>query len=209
MIKGVTVQWPFVLLAAILLWPPLPLSVSLKKSVMSSRRNASATVPLMMKCWQNWADLLRAGAGAYVLSTLAIQVDAKIKGASTTALMLEGVVLGIGLILQMFRIGRGIQFVAPIFYTCGLTLVLPGYVQGGFAVFVGFLFAIGGNRPAYLLPVMGVALAAVGLSLDSTLTLPLLLDCSLIGLPVLLAFLFQKPLAFVAKEWTLAPEASE
>lgn len=207
--EHVTVQWSFLILAAVLTFPPLPLSTSLRKNVMSARRNASATVPLMMRCWQNWADLLRAGAGAYVLSTLAIQVNAEIKGASVKALLLEGAVLGIGVILQMFRTGRGIQFVGPIFYMCGLTLALSGYLQGSFAVFVGFLFAIGGKRPAYLLPVMGIALVVVGYVVDSTITLPLLLACGLIGLPVLIAFLFQKPLAFVAKEWTLSPQTSE
>ena len=201
------VQWPFLLLSLVFLLPPMPLSGALHKYVMSARRNPSASVPALFRCWQNWADLIRAGAGVYLLMEYAIQVDRQVKGAGMKALLLEGTVLAAALLFQLARIGPGLQLVAPIFYLCGLTLVLAGYVPGGFAVFVGWMFAIGGKRPAYQLPTMGVALGLSGYILSGPIFL-LLLNCVLIFGPLLLSFLFQKPLAFVAGEWhSPAPES--
>jgi hypothetical protein len=108
----------------------------------------------------------------------------------------------------MVRTGREIQLIAPVFYLCGIAVVLPGYLQGGFAAFVGWLFAIGGRRPAYQLPIMAFALAVVGCVLDFTITLPLALAGGLIFLPVLLEFLFQRPLAFVARDRASAQSES-
>jgi hypothetical protein len=195
------IQWPFFMGAAILLLPALPLSASVRK-YLHSRLNSTTSLGFLLRAWQNWVDLIRAGAGVYVLKEYAIHIDPAIKGAGTQALVVEGALLGIVLLFQVVRLAQGVLFVAPIFYLCGLTLVLAGYTTGGFAVFAGWLFAVGGRNLAFQLPAMGISLAAGGYLLD--LSLPLLLNCCLIFLPLLMAFMFQKQLAFVASAPSVA-----
>ncbi len=201
-----SVRWLHLFLALLLLYPPLPLSPALRKMVLSPRRNASARASSMALCWQNWVDLARAGVGAFLLSQWAFQVEAGVPGAAAKALFFQALALVPAIILQMIRMGREVQLVAPVFYLCGVVLAFGGYVEGGFAVFVGWLFAIGGNRPAYQLPLMAAALVAGGYVLNSALSLPSALACGLICLPLMMTFLLQKPLAFVARERIRAPE---
>jgi len=191
------VQWIWLVLTLILLLPPLPLSASLRK-FLKSRRNVTANVSSLLCIWQNWVDLLRAGAGVYLLTEYAVQTDPGVKGAGTEALMLEATILVVVLLFQTVRFGQGPRLVAPVFYLCGFTLVLAGYAAGGFAIFTGWLFAIGGKNPAYQLPIMGVALGMAGGLLDFNLRL--VVAFGLIFLPLFLAFMTRLPLAFVARE---------
>ena len=196
------IQWALMVLCLILLVPPLPLSASLRR-FLKSRRNPTASLRSLLRTWQNWVDLLRAGAGAYLLTEFVVQMNPEIPESGTKALVLEGAVLGLALLFQTVRLGQGVQLVAPIFYLCGFTVALGGYAAGGFAVFVGWLFTIGGKNPVYQLPIMGVALLAAGYLLD--LNLRLLLACGLIFVPLVLAFLSRRPLSLVAHERAVVP----
>lgn len=192
------VEWLYLAVAVVLLLVPLPMKESERRYVMRSRRNATSNATLMLPMWQNWVDLVRAGVGAYVLVHLAIRADPAVAGAGTKLVALHGSVLAAGLLVQSVRVGEEFRLICPIFYLCGLTLVLSGYDVGGFAVFVGWLFAVGGGRAAYQLPIMGVALAAGAYTLGN-LQLPLILNVVLIFLPLFLAFVFRQPMAYVAR----------
>jgi hypothetical protein len=200
------INWLFLLLAVGLLLPPPMLAPWLHKYLMKPRRNVTPAIRSLVSRWQNWADLIRAGVGVYLLTELAIRPTPGVPGAETKCLVFEGTVLTLVLLAQIVRINPGIQLMAPVFYLSGLTLVLSGYTSGGFAVFVGWLFAIGGQNPAYQLPVMGVALAVGGYLLG--LTSPLILNSVLIFLPLLLGFLFRRDLLFVAKAPRFAEPSS-
>lgn len=193
------VQWIFLALAVALLVPPLPLSESLRHFVLKSRRNASANIKSTLELWQNWVDLARAGLGVYVLTTLAIQVDTQVEGAALKALMLQGAILAIGIVVQSLKFSGEIRIIAPIFYISGITLMLPGIAVGGFAIFTGWLFGVGSTNPRFVLPVMGIALGAAGYVLGS-LGLEVILNCGLIFLPMFLAFMARQPLVVVARE---------
>lgn len=192
-----TINWLFLLLSTVLLFPPLPVTGATRR-FLKSRRNSSVKTPILFKRWQNWVDLARGFAGAFILSSFAITVLPDVKGAATKALMVQACVLGLGVLLQVVRVNAGIVLVAPIFLLTGITLVYGGWDAGGFAVFVGWMFAIGGKSPAYQLPVMAVALGGSGYLLG--MNLGLILNCGLIALPLLASFLFHKPLAFVTDE---------
>lgn len=192
------IQWPLFLLSIGLLLPPPRLSASLRKYLMKPRRDVNPSIHSLLLCWQNWADLIRACVGAYLLTELAIQISPEVKGAAMKGLIIEAVVLSCAVLVQTLRIGPGFQLIAPVFYLSGITVILAGYASGGFAVFAGWLFAVGGMKPAYQLPIMGVALAVAGYVLG--LGLPLILNCGLILLPLLGAFLFRKQLLFVASD---------
>jgi hypothetical protein len=189
-----TIHWPFLLLAVALLLPPLPISESLRRALLKVRSLPSAMGAV--RFWQNWVDFVRAGLGVYLLSEWAITVDPAQSGAELRALALKGVILAVVLLAQTVRLVRTVQILAPLFYLSGLTIVLGDYLQGCFAVAVGWLFAIGGKNLTYQMPAMAISLAVAGyvLGLDT----PLLLDCVLIFLPLVLSLLFRKRLLFLA-----------
>lgn len=197
------IQTPLLCFCILLLVPPLPLSAAERK-FLKSRRNQATSIRSMLGIWQNWADFARGGVGVYLLTQFAIEINPAVKSAGTKALLLESAILAVGLLLQVVRFRQGVQLIAPVFYLCGLTLVLAGYDAGGFAVFAGWLFAVGIGSLAYQLPIMGVALGAAGYLLDSSL-LHLMLACGLIFVPVVLGFLFQQQLLFVARDQPSVP----
>ena len=191
------IEWTSLLLALVILLPTLPLSASAKR-FLKSRRNATTSLQSVLCTWQNWADLIRATCGVYFLNEMAIRTIPEIKDGGMRALLLEGAILSFVLLFQIVRINQGLQFVAPVFYICGVTVILADYTIGGFAVFVGWLFVIGCGRMIYQLPVMGLALVAAGALLD--LNLRLALACGLVFLPLIMSFMYGQELAFVAME---------
>jgi hypothetical protein len=190
----VSIKWFYLLLAVGLLLPRLPFSPGMWKGI----RHSSHWHPgAIARVWQNWVDLIRAALGVYLLNQHAIVVtDAESPGADFKALALQATVLGLVLLVQMIRVPRTVQFLAPVFYLSGLTFILSGYLPGAFAVGVGWLFAVGGKNLAYQLPAMAVALAAAAYILGPLL--PLMVNCGLILIPLILSALFKKRLLFAA-----------
>jgi len=197
---GVTINWFFLIIAALLLLPPPYLSRTQKKSILDPRRHSSTRFGALFGAWQNWTDLIRALAGTVILLKLAISIAPEIKGAGTRGVLVEAVVLGLGCLIQVVRVGRyvysGIQFLGPIFYLTGVTMALAGPYVGGFAVFTGWLFALGGGNIAYQIPVMAVALGVGGVFFG--LSLDVILNGALIFAPLILEFLFRKRLLYIA-----------
>jgi hypothetical protein len=190
------IHWLYLLLGLALLLPPIPFPANIRRTL---RRRNAANLGAAVRLWQNWADLARAAFGVYVLMELAIVVDSSSSpGAEFSALALKAAVLGLVLLAQTIRMFHNVQFLAPVFYLCGLTLMLGGWQSwgGAFAVGVGWLFAVGGQNLSYQLPAMAVASAVAGYVLGPTL--PLMLNCALILIPLILSLLFKKRLLFAS-----------
>lgn len=197
------IRWPWLLLAMALLAPPPLLSSELRRVLISARRNAALRVPSLVRPWQNWVDLARASLGTLVLTHLAILLDPT-KSTRSKPLLLQLVFLAMALLFQVMRVDtrasrseQKLQLLAPIFYLCGITLVLSG-LSGVFAVFVGWVFAISSGNPAYQLPAMGVALIAGGYVFGLSPTL--MGNLVLIFIPFFEAFVLRKRLVFVGTE---------
>jgi len=196
------IQWLYLLLALGLMVPPTPLPADFRKALRRSNVNHPEGVAWV---WQNWWDLVRAALGVYFLMQHAIVGDGQL-GADDKALVLQTVVLGVVLLAQIIRMLHTVQLLAPVFYLCGMTLMLGGFdssffhiplpISGAFAVGVGWLFAIGGKNLGYQLPAMAVAVAVAGCVLGPPL--PLMVNCGLILFPMLLSVLFKKRLWFAA-----------
>jgi hypothetical protein len=201
------VQWVHFLIAVALLLPAAPFSATFQKTLLSMRRNAAANAAGAAFVWQNWVDFARAAIGVYLLTQHAVVADSRQPEAELQSLVLKSSILGVVLLVQTVRMFRTVQFLAPIFYLCGLTMVMGGdgygefYIQGLFAVVVGWLFAIGGQNLSYQLPTMAVALAAAGYVLGYGV--PLMLNCAFLLVPSFLATLFRRRLLFVTN--SLAP----
>lgn len=192
-----TIQWLFLIAAVVLLVPPLPVGGSVRR-FLRSRRNPMVKPKHLLGRWQNWVDLVRALVGVYLLMHLAVSIDPDVKGGATRALMVQAGVLGLGLLFQSIRSNNGIVLVAPVFYLSGITLIVGNWDAGGFAVLVGWMFSLVSKSPIYLLPTMVVALGGSGYLLG--LSLPLIMNCGLIVLPLGLSFVFHKQLAFLSDE---------
>ncbi|MCL5096640.1 MAG: hypothetical protein M1608_03730 [Candidatus Omnitrophica bacterium] len=189
-------HWQYLLPAALFILLPMPLPARMRLTART--RVAAATVKDMVCTWQNWADLLRAGLAVFVLLDYAITVDSTVRGAGLKALMVESLVLCLGLLLQTVRIKQTTLITAPVFYLCGLTIPLSGYLVGIFAIFVGWLFAIAGKHLQYILPVTALALGVAGFILGSLKPL-LVFNCVLMLFPVVISLLFEKELLFACR----------
>jgi hypothetical protein len=184
----------FLLVALALLLPPMPMPAALRKTLVSSRRPVVPNPLHAAYLWQNWVDLLRAALGVFILTQAAILPDPEVEGGQFRCFVVIGSLLGCGLLLQTIRIGVQAQFLVPVFYLCGLTLVLPGIAQGAFGAGVGWLFAVAGKNLAYQVPAMALALIAAGFVLGHNIFL--LLNFALILLPLVISVLFTKRLQF-------------
>jgi hypothetical protein len=199
------IRWPWLLFALALLAPPPVLSSELRRVVSSARRSAALRAASLARPWQNWLDLIRAILGTWVLVELAI-APAPGKGGvgQSKILLVQFGILAVALVFQIMRLDlktsrseQKLQLLAPIFYLCGITLVLSG-LTGVFAVFVGWVFAISSKNPAYQLPAMGTALLAGGYVFG--LGLMLAGNLALILVPFFEAFVLRKRLVFVGRE---------
>lgn len=189
------VNWLYVVAGLVLLLPPLPFSPAQQKCLSSSRRRTAVTPLAATRVWQNWVDLLRAAAGTWLLAN-GVQSQPDVDMARLNEAMTEGFLLGAGLALQTVRMMGHIKFLAPVFYLCGVTLVLGGWPQGAFAVGASWLFAVAGQNMLYHLPGMAGALLIGGAVLG--LSLPLAMNCGLIIAPVIVASLLKKRLCVAA-----------
>jgi hypothetical protein len=198
------IQAYYFLAALVLLLPPMPLAADVCRVASRSLRGNPANPACAALLWQNWVDLFRAMLGVVILTRLAISADPAVPGGELRVLVCVGVLLGIAVLLQAIRLGTHIQLIAPVFYLCGLTLVLPGYAEGAFAVGVGWLFAVGGKNLEYQMPVMAVGLLAVVFALGHTFYL--LLNCALILLPLVIAILFLKRSHFAVRNLETGPD---
>lgn len=186
-----------------LLWLSLPLSASKGKKSAYPGRTPNVPVRGLFLAWQNWVDLVRSGVGAYALMELSIGLEAASQQEITIAFVVKAAVLVVGVLIQTVRWTPGLNFVAPLFYLSGLTLVLPGYTEGAFAVIFAWIFTWGARDPKFHLPIMTTALAVAGYFLGG-LSQVLLLNCGLVFLPAFFALLCQKGLLFVFRESKLA-----
>lgn len=190
------IHWLYLLLALVLLLPPIPFSMAFQKALHKLRRRDFDSPLAAAGHWQNWVDLFRAGLGVYLLSQWAIELDPEVPGADFKGLAFIATLLSLAVLVQTVRVLRSVQLVAPVFFLCGITLIWGDYLQGAFAVIVGWVFAVGGKNLAFQLPTMAAALAAASFVLGLRLTVfPI---CGLIVLPLVLSVLLRKRLLFAA-----------
>ena len=204
----------FFVAAVVLLCAPLPYRAGRGDSYAGHGRAPVPTMFGVFCAWQNWVDLIRSLAGAWLLfQEKSIIVDAADGHAVANALYLRVAILGVGILIHCLRFGGGLNIYAPLFFLSGLTALVPGGGQtdlvvsdfnlgckeGWFAVGFAWVFALGLRNPFVLLPALGVSLGAAGYFL-SGMNLRLQLGVGLVFLPLLLALLSQKKPHIVSRE---------
>jgi hypothetical protein len=182
-----TIDWIALLPAILLLWFPTPIGRRIRWQLHDVRHWFPSNFANTMSTWINWVDLLRALVGAWVVMHTAVRPGPQGNG----AVVLQGSVLGIGVLMQTVRYWKGVVFVSPLFFLSGVTLALPGWEMQAFAVFVGWLFGFAAKNAHYVLPAMMAGLGAGGYLLNG-FGLPLFMNIGLIALPLFLSILFLK-----------------
>ena len=189
------IDWLYFAPALLLLLPPLPLRGAIKSG---RRPDYSVALGSMLAAWQNKADLSRAALGAYLLSHHAVLGESGTGNLNARGLVLISAVAGVGLLLQTVRPTRGVQIIAPVFYLSGMMITVSDFATGMFAVFAGWMFAIGSGKIAGQMPVTVLAMAGAGYLFQGP-NLGIILSCMLAALPLAVAFMFRLPLLYVAK----------
>lgn len=188
----------YLILATALLWLPFPNLNKRFRMRWLLLRYSQPEAGKVVRSWQNYLDLLRAVVAAFVLLSFANHIEAN-PNARPELLWLPKMILLVGVVIQTVRLTSPPMLFAPVFYLGGLTLVLSGYVEGGFAFLFGWAFAIGAKDVRWQLPVMGGFLVLVGF-FNQNVTPWLIMNAGLIFLPLFLAILFKKPLAYFSRE---------
>lgn len=194
-----TVHYPYLALALLLLWFPrnwLRLGARVASGGAGRRSSAAraerdpndrGVKPLAEAAKsRNWVDWLRAGVGAYGLTTVALMPPTGTSGVDVTTVACVGAAMTVGMVVQMVRVEGRLSLFAPIFYLQGMTFgvagglvgvlamvgswalspVLPGaaailFVQGGIALSLGLLLQMQDTEPVMLMVLTGVIWAPV------------------------------------------------
>jgi hypothetical protein len=181
--------------AVALLWLPLPVS--------SGRRAGDPmpvplpSLPNIFRAWQNWIDLIRSASATYALLYLSIKVDTTSPEAVANVFYLQVGILAVGVLFQCVRFIPELGLGAPVFYLSGLSLMLPGYVEGSFAVAVAWALATGAKDPRVVLPALSGLLILTGFCWRGLVTWHWV-TALLVIIPVALALLWCRRLNFVA-----------
>jgi len=192
-------SWLLLILGIGLLVFPAPHPASLFRREIPGPGMEGHNLIEMMKCWQNWVDLIRAGAGAWILTHFPLAIGSWFQGGvNRVALMAQMIILTSGVIVQCIRFRREFRVVAPCFYLQGVTLAFSWPELGLFAVLAAWTLTFARKNVDWLLPGLAVALALGGYLLQGV-TMPVLFNTALVCVPWLLSILFFKPLLFLKR----------
>jgi hypothetical protein len=202
----VTVHYPYLLLALLLLWTPRNwLRYGAKKKTKPSRRPPEAAQerdpldksikPLTegMKS-RNWVDFFRAAVGAYVIVAIAMQSPDG-RPPSRSVLALQGGLLLVGLLIQMVRFEGRLSLFAPIFFLQGMSVAVVGGVAGMLAMIGSWALTPVLPGASAILFVQGVLVLIFGYLFGDVSRLQLLMMSGLVWGPVLVSILLSKRLS--------------
>lgn len=161
--NSLTINWPLLLAAMALLWLPLVWFVGpvLRKKLTFAERNESVTILHLLASPWSWVDLARSGAGAWLLTVLAVRVP-ETGGSPYPALAIKVVIVAVGTVWQMFATHDVRVRVAPLFYIVGIAAGLAPWPVAVFGGALGLTLAglIGRPWTAFLLLPVAYAGAA-------------------------------------------------
>ncbi len=193
-------DWILFILAVVLLWAPYPPLTNRLRLGSLLARYTQPEIGRVLAYQPNYIDLLRAVAALFVLRELLARWPDGV-GAHTT--LQPGPVLmavvALGALLQTVRMPLPLTIMGPIFYMTGVTLLLPGWLEGAFAVAFGWAFTFGTKDLRFQLPAMGVALGLAGFFNDN-LTPLLLLTAGLNLAPTVFGLFLDSRIIFAARE---------
>lgn len=153
-------------------------------------------MPGIFLVWQNWLDLVRGYAGAFLLYRHAFGLDRE----AETYFQEFGAIAGIfavALMLNTYYSRRHLYCLAPVFLISGISLVLFEWWMVLYSIVAGVVFGRIINSAEAFLIVMAVVIGAFAYFFSS-INYTSMLNGVLIILPIVYAFSTQRGLVVVA-----------
>lgn len=183
------IDWVLLICASVVLLIPATLFYPpAGKDRLVHSHNARFRIEQIMSTWQHWLDLIRAFAGTYVLTELAVSYRAvdDVSYFHQDKLLIGGI-LTAAVLLQTVHFRRFFYFTAPVLFLWGMTLAFASPIPALFAILFSAIIARLGDHVELKLPMMAGLLGVAGYLLDG-LSPMLILNCALIVLPMLVAY---------------------
>ncbi len=149
----------------------------------------------LARSWVNWADLVRAWVGVWLIQRV-LRASSGQDDLATVNMGAEMAILCLAVLAQTFWVSRSIRVVGPIFFLTGLTLSLSGPMVGGFALVFGLACALMYKRLSLAFLVIPAGILGFGM-LFHQVSLFGLLNATAFLIPEFLAFAFRQRLAFI------------
>jgi uncharacterized protein with PQ loop repeat len=112
------------------------------------------------RVWQNWLDLLRGAAGAYLLAFFAFEVSEDHDWSRLGWIL--GILLAALLVQTIRRYRERTFFLAPIFFLWGVTLAIAGPFLALYGILASVLVGNVASNLEWKLPVMFVVIGVAG-----------------------------------------------
>ncbi len=167
-----------------------------RRRVTESQQSGGFPLPGILIPWQNWLDLVRGAAGAYLLFHHTFELDRELDTFYEEFGWMAGV-FAVGIMLNTYYRRRHLYCLAPVFLVSGLSLVLFEWWMVLYAIAAGLVFGRILNAPEVFFIVMGLVVGVFGYFF-SGIGLQLLLLCALIVLPIVYAFTTKRGLVVAA-----------
>jgi hypothetical protein len=144
----------------------------------------------------NWIDLARAAAGAWLLQDGFKGTLASGDELAMTFLAIQFVVLFAGVLAQTLLFGKPVRVIGPLFFLTGITLVVSGWLTGGFALVIGYACALMVRRLSIVFVLVPPALIAFGV-LFHEISVATAFNAAVFALPTFLCFRYGTRISFV------------
>jgi len=187
----------YLALAIVLLWLPTALFLGRRRRRelrVPDRESGLTILSLLASVW-SWIDLLRAGAGAWILVYLAIRPPL-LSGPSTLCSILQVAVLGLGVWSQTMLTGSFRLRLAPLCYLVGLSVALLPWQVSLFGGVLGLTLAAMMSQWIMAFWILPVTLVAASVLFQKTGMLNLLLPAVYL-VAAILSVRPERPIAWV------------
>ncbi len=170
-----------------------------RRRVTEAQHSGGFPLPGIFLPWQNWLDLVRAAAGAYLLFHHTFELDRELESFYEEFGWMAGV-FAVGIMLNVYYRRRHLYCLAPVFYITGISLglFLENWWMVLYGVVAGLVFGRIINLPEAFFIVMGLVIGAFGYFFKGGVSLDLLLLCALTILPIVYAFATKRGLVVAA-----------
>jgi hypothetical protein len=162
-----------------------------------ARRRSEGPLPLV-RCWINWADLLRGAAGVWLVQRAFQDTLSSQDELAPTLLAVQLSILLVGVLAQTLLLRRPVRVIGPVFFLAGVTLALSGPLTGGFALAFGLACALMMGRLSLVFYVMPVALVAFGIIFREFGAMTAF-NAAVFSLPAFLGFTFGTRISFLRR----------
>ncbi len=206
-LRLVTLSYSTLLIAGILLGTPvyLFLSSDILQRVFNTQGADGFLLSRLAATWQNWMDLLRAFAGAWLLSRQVFVLDPAWDEGVYVKFAVVGGILAAGVAVQVVYYSRHIYCLCPVFYLAGVSFGLVDWWIALYGLLAGLFFgAIANSTEAFFLS-MAITIAIAGYFFHG-ISPEWVVACVLLVLPVSIALSIHESLISVIRRRPVSVE---